>query len=270
MQKIRLSCVIPSYKDPLSMKTVQSLLDNSQLGDQLEVIVVLDGYWPSFTLIEDRRVRYVHLGTNRGMRGAINSGVAVARGKLLMRSDEHCKYSMGYDKELVKSCKFNEMMTLKRYFLNPVTWEYMDIRPVECEKLVIQDCGGGVRKFSGQRWDSRAKRLNEPIIEGQALQGSMWCMWRWWWDRVIGELQTDGFGPTYQDSVEMSMKTWQRGGRLVWNRNAHYGHKHRTFPRTHQEGSPENPSNREASWKYALDQYEEYYKNVLLPKWKDM
>lgn len=83
MDNIRISIIIPSYKDPLSMKTIRDLLDKSELGDQLEIIDVWDGFYPSFDIIQDKRVRYVHLGSNRGMRGAINAGIAVARGEFL-------------------------------------------------------------------------------------------------------------------------------------------------------------------------------------------
>lgn len=270
---IKLSVVIPSYKDPYLFKTIRDLLDNSELGDALEIIAVWDGYYPQADLIiEDKRVRYVHLGANRGMRGAINAGIAVSRGEFFMRLDEHCAFGKGYDRILTSACQPNQIMTARRYFLDPIKWEVMtEIEPIECEKLVIQDMGNGVRKFSGQRWTSRTEKLqHEPLIASQAMQGSMWIMSRTWWDTHIHQLQTEGYGPTYQDSVEVCMKTWQQGGQLICNKNTWYAHKHRSFKRTHQEGSPENPSNREASWKYALEQWEDYYKNELLPRWKDM
>lgn len=266
-----LSVIIPCYKDPLLIKTIQSLLANSELGEDLEIIAVFDGFIPSFDLIEDDRVKYIYLGTNRGMRGAINAGVRVARGKFIMRLDEHCHFDKGYDKKMTDTCKENQIMTAKRYFLDPIRWMVMDIPPILCEKLVIQTMENGVRKFSGQNWKSRVDKLKgEPIIEAQAMQGSMWIMPHKWWDMHIKELQTEGYGPTYQDSVEVCMKTWKAGGNLVFNNMTWYAHKHRSYPRTHQEGSKENPSNREQSWKYALDMWEDYYKNELLPSWKDM
>ncbi len=70
-----LSVIIPSYKDPLLNKTAESLLVNAE-GD-IEVIAVLDGYWQE--VVGDPRVRVVHLGKNRGMRGAINAGVLVSK-----------------------------------------------------------------------------------------------------------------------------------------------------------------------------------------------
>jgi len=264
---MKLSVVIPSYKDPYLIKTINSLLENSQLGDQLEIIVCLDGYWPSFELPDDPRVNFVHLGKNRGMRGAINAGMSVATGEFMMRLDEHCSFGKGYDKILTDACKPNEVMTARRFFLDPVKWEVMDIPHIDYEKLIIQKVGDGVRKFSGQRWKNRDKlRKNILVDETTAMQGSMWIIPHKWWDDVIGELQTEGYGPTYQDSVEVTMKTWQAGGKLMVNKKTWFAHKHRSFSRTHQEGSPENPSNREASWKYSLDTWKDYYEKTIRPR----
>ena len=44
-------------------------------------------------------------------------------------------------------------------------------------------------------------------------------MKRSWWDRVIGELQTEGYGPLYGDSHEIVFKTWQAGGHLMVNKD---------------------------------------------------
>ena len=50
-----LSIVIPSYKDPLLHKTVDSLLENA-VGD-IEIIVTLDGYWPDVPLKNNDRLK---------------------------------------------------------------------------------------------------------------------------------------------------------------------------------------------------------------------
>ncbi len=259
---IKLSVVLPSWKDPLLVKTIDSLLENSELGEQLEIIAVLDGYWPTFELRIDPRVRYVHLGKNQGMRRAINAGVRLARGEFLMRNDEHQMYGKGYDKILVESCEPNWIMTPRRYFLDPVKWEVMDIPPVDFMKLKIQNVSEGVRKFSGVE----APGNDELIQETMAMQGSCWFMPHKWWDDVIGELQNEGYGPHYQDSHEMVFKTWKAGGKLMVNKNTWHAHKHRSFPRTHSNGTVDNPSNNEACWKYSLEQWEDYY-NEIKQKW---
>lgn len=261
---MKLSVVIPDYRDPLLHKTIDSLLDNSELGDQLEVIAVLDGCWSAQPFRVDDRLVIIHLGKNRGMRGAINAGARVARGEFLMRTDEHCMFAPGYDRILTETCEPNWIVTAKRYFLDPDKWERMDIDPVIYEKLIIQEN----MKFAGQRWRSRDEERKDIMIdETMAMQGSMWVMPHEWWDRVIVELQTEGYGPSYQDSHEMIFKTWQAGGKMMINKNTWYAHKHRSFSRTHQEGTKENPSKREDSWAYSLKVWKDYYENEIRPRW---
>jgi len=263
--KIKVSVVIPSWKDPMITKTIESLLSSSELGDGLEVIAVFDGYYPTFNLIQDKRVRYLHLGKNRGMRGAINAGVDIARGEYILRTDEHCCFGKGYDRILIETCQPNWIVTAKRYALDVDNWKVMaEIEPVECEKLVIQ---GGV-KFSGRPWKERSEEFKDiQIYETMAMQGSMWLMPRKWWDEVIGELQTEGYGQLIQDSHEMVFKTWKAGGKLMLNKNTWFAHRHRSFGRTHNHGTKENPANEDKGYAYALTIWKEYYEKEIVPKW---
>jgi len=256
MPEIKLSVVIPSYKDPYSMNTIRDLLDKSELGDKLEIIDVLDGYWPTFELIQDPRVRYVHLGKNRGMRGAINAGVQVSRGEFLMRVDEHQMFGKGYDRKLTRDCKPNWIMTARRYFLNPEKWEVME-EHVYVDYMKLKISGG---KFTGV---TRPGNDHEKIQESQAMQGSMWVMPRKWWDDVIGELQTEGYGPLIQDSHEMVFKTWKAGGKLMVNKNTWHAHKHRSFKRTHNNGTPENPAKCDDGYAYAIKVWKPYYDELV-------
>jgi len=263
---IKLSAIIPAYKDKYVVPTIGSLLANSELGDQLEIIVVLDGFWPDFELPNDPRVIYVHLGANRGMRGAINAGVDVASGEFLLRADQHCMFAKGYDRILTETCKSNWIVTATRYFLDPEKWEVMEeLPPVNYEKLVIQ----GGKKFAGQRWRSRDKeREGKMIDQTMAMQGSMWVMPRAWWKKVIVELQTEGYGQMYQDSHEMIFKTWKAGGKMVLNKNTWFAHKHRSFTKGRHEGTKENSSIRGESGLYALKVWGDYYQNEVRKKWK--
>ena len=256
-----LSVVIPSYKDQYLNKTIQEILDNA--GVEVEVIAVLDGYWRP-DIVVDKRVRYVHLGKNVGMRRAINAGVYIARGEYLMRADEHCMFAPNFAKIVLESMQPNEIVTMRRYFLDPVKWEVMDLPYVDFEKLVIQ----GDKKFTGKPWHSRDEELKDIMIaETMAMQGSCWLMPHKWWDDVIGELQNDGYGPHYQDSHEMVFKTWQAGGKLMLNKNTWFAHRHRDFQRTHNNGTAENPSNNDACWAYSLSVWRDYYLKVVVPKW---
>lgn len=262
---MKLSCIIPDYKDPYLHKTIDSLLNNSELGEQLEVIAVLDGCWSTLPFRQDDRLTIVHTGKNQGMREAINTGIRIAKGEFIMRTDEHCSFGPGYDRILTTTFEDNWIVTPKRLFLDPVKWEVMDIPAVEYMDLRIINVSEGVRKFSGVEMPGDPEQM---IQESQAMQGSCWIMKKSWWDKVIGELQTEGYGPHYQDSHEMVFKTWKAGGKLMVNKYTWHAHKHRSFNRTHNEGTKENPANREAGWKYSLEQWREYYEKEIVPKWQ--
>src|SRR3972149_7879638 len=162
-----LSIVIPSYKDPLLHKTIDSLIENAQ--GEIEIIPVLDGYWPETQIKQDERIKVLHLGKNRGMRGAINAGVAIARGEFLMRNDEHQVFGKGYDTILTRDCEPNWIVTPRRYFLDPVKWKVMDMPPVDFMKLKIVNAGDGIQKFSGVESPGDDNQL---IQESMAMQGS--------------------------------------------------------------------------------------------------
>ena len=247
---IKLSVIIPSYKDKYMPKTVRSLLDNSELGDQMEIVVVLDGYEPDFRLVEDPRVRYIRQ-ENTGMRGAINRAVKESKGEYLMRTDEHCLFGKGFDRILLEDMQDNWIVSGLRYFLDPVEWVVMEKPPVLAERLIIDR---DRKKFAGVR----CEKPEGDIFEVTAMQGSMWFMKRSWWDAVIRELQTEGYGPLYQDSIEMSFKTWKAGGKLMRNNKMFYAHKDRSFSRTHNINREES----QKSFDYARNTWKDYFMEI--------
>lgn len=256
-----LSVIIPSYKDPLLFKTIESLLTNAT--GEIEVIAVLDGYWPKTFVNNDGRVQYVHVGKNSGMRESINTGVRMSKGEYIMRTDEHCMFAKGFDEVLTSECAPNWIVTPRRYFLDPVKWEVMDIPYVDYEKLSIQSARD-TKKFTGIPWTERQEERKDILIdETMAMQGSCWVMRRSWWDLVIGQLQSEGYGPMYQDSHEMVFKTWKMGGKLMVNKKTWFAHKHVSFPRTHRYGNTDYYPN----LKYAHDLWRPYYEEIK-KKWR--
>ncbi len=262
-----LSVIIPSYKDPLLHKTIDSLLVNSE--SIIEIIVVLDGYKLEKEIINDRRIKVIDLPKNVGMREAINVGVQNARGEYIMRVDEHCKFGKGYDRILTETIEDNWIVTPRRYLLNPETWECIG-EPIDYEKLVIAVVMYGKRKgrkkFHGVNWPERSKIFADKMIdEKTGLQGSCWLMPKKWWKKIIGALQTKGYGMLYQDQMEVCFKTWRAGGKLMLNKNTWYAHKSKEWPRTHHY--PEEKAN--ASFKYGLEQWKDFYEEYVVPKIRD-
>ena len=65
----------------------------------------------------------------------------------------------------------------------------------------------------------------------------------------------------------MVFKTWKAGEKLMVNKNTWFAHKHRSFSRTHNNGTKTNPANNEAGYAYALKVWGKYYQEIKT-KWK--
>lgn len=254
-----LSCIIPSHNDIYLHKTIDSLLENAA-GD-IEIIPVLDGYIPKTPFRDDPRIKPVYHETNKGMRESINTGVAAATGEYIMRTDEHCVFGERFDIIILDTIQDNWIVVPRRYFLDPVKWEVMDLSPVDYEKLKIVNYHNG-QKFCGVKWHK--PEPTHDIDETMAMQGSCWFMKKTWWDTVIKRLDTEGYGTHYQDSHEMIFKTWQAGGKMVLNKLTWYAHKHRNFPRTHGYGG----ERADKCFAYALETWRDYYELEILPAWQ--
>lgn len=217
-----ISIVIPSVGEKTLEKTVAELLDKA--GREIEIIIIFDG-------VEAREVQGATSVPSEwmGMRGAINKGMGLAKGDYVMKTDEHCLFGKNFDVELLSSIEDNWIVTPRRLWLDIKKWEIMERGrlPADYERLLISD----PNKIGGCRWDGRtAKRMHVPIDETMLFQGSCYLMHRKHWD-WLGGLQEEGYGPFANEAVEICLKTWLGGGKVVVNKNTWYAHKHRSFGR---------------------------------------
>src|SRR5947207_6659252 len=129
-----LSVIIASRVDEFLQKTIDDLL--AKAAEEIEIIVVLDGYWPDPMVKNDPRVTVLHHGMvhdNKGMRAGINASMAVAKGEYVMKIDEHCMVEEGYDKKLKADCEDNWVVIPRRHRLEPESWTLIEDgrRPVD-------------------------------------------------------------------------------------------------------------------------------------------
>lgn len=238
-----LSIIIPSYKDPDLQKTIDDLLEKSE--GEIEVIPVLDGYIPAVPLKKDPRVHVLKLEKNQGMRAAVNAGVAASKGEYILKTDAHCSFDKGFDIKLLSKIEDNWIVTPRRYKLDTGKWKVMDEPPVDYERLVTDRAD----KISGVYWTSRAIQRKDILIdETMVFQGSCYLMSKKHWD-FLGGLQEKGYGSFAQEPLEICLKTWLSGGKVMVNKATWYAHKHRKFGRTYRTNSPEI----EAANKYSMD-----------------
>jgi len=227
MSDLILSVVIPSYKDPLLMKTVGSLLDNSEL-DGLEVIAVLDGYEPKEPLKEDKRLKVIHLKENKGMRGAINAGLAEARGEFIMKTDSHCLFGPGFDRILAEDCKENWLMIPRRYPLHVDEWRVGRGYIKDYHYLSFPtDSTYGFGTFPIE-WRSRTyERLNDPkyvIDDTMTFQGSCYFANREYFMERVGFLEDNEYSSFFDEPLEVGLKYWLGGGEVRVTKKTHYAH----------------------------------------------
>lgn len=234
----RLSVVIPARGEPFLLPTVQDLLKNAA-GD-IEVIVVLEGWWPDPPLPhDDKRLRVIHHGKAKGMREAINAGLRIATGEYLMKIDAHCLVGPGFDEILKADCDGDWLVVPRRYGLDPYAWTTNNAEtrkaPIDAHFLsypyVAGRSGGGLH---GTVWTERAKaRLDHLVDDEMSSQGSCWFATRKHWER-IGPMEIAKYGNFIQEFQELGCKTWLGGGRVVVNKKTFYAHLHKG--KTHGRG----------------------------------
>lgn len=224
----KVSVIIPAREEIYLQETIDNLLDNSR-GD-IEIIAVLDGYWPEPPIKQDKRVVVVHRA-RLGMRDAINSGVSIANGEYVMKVDAHCAFSKAFDIELQKNCDDDWIVIPRRYSLDSETWTYSrhKNRPfVDYEYLLYPLNKKVMRKRMGIHalvWDERIlNRCDRILDENMTFQGSCWFMKRDHFVNRIGYMSEEGYGTFVSEAQELGLKTQLMGGKIMTNKKVWYAH----------------------------------------------
>lgn len=225
-----LSIIIPHRSDEYLNETIEDLI--SKAGGDIEIIVVCDGVWPS-KIFDNKLVRYVHYGTkhnNKGMRTAINSGVALAKGKYIMKIDEHCMLDKAYDLKLAADCDDNWVVIPRRKRLDPDKWAIIkDGRPdIDYNYITYpyEIIGDSICGLHGKEW-RRPERADILIDDTCSMQGSCWFMPKKHWETVIVEMDNETFGPFTLEAQEIAFKSLFSGGECKVNKKTWYAHMHK-------------------------------------------
>src|SRR3972149_7748791 len=121
MQLVELSICIPNRNSPFTTKTIQDVLKNA--GCEVEVVVNIDEKWP-LPLVEDVRVHYIHPPIPIGLRQGINNCVKLAKGKYILKTDDHCAFGENFGRILIDSHLENNWVQIpRRYALNAEEWK---------------------------------------------------------------------------------------------------------------------------------------------------
>lgn len=223
-----LSVIIPSRNEIFLDKTIKDILLKAE--GEIEVIPILDGYTPE-TFVEDSRVRYIHFPERQGMRAGINAGVALSKGKYLMKSDAHCMYEQGFDLKLKADCDEDWISVPLRHRLDAEKW---DLQPQPAWKRPF--CYGYMdspfrpeQSMQNANWlaKDRDESLSDKLIDDNMIfQGSCWFMHKSHFRR-IGDFELEHYWGWEQEPQELVCKTWLSGGRVIVNKKVWYAHLHK-------------------------------------------
>ena len=217
------SVIIPARNEIFLPQTIDDLCAKAQ--GPLEVIAILDGYWPE-RISEDKRVHYVHHTKPRGMRAGLNEGVELARGEFVMKLDAHCMVSPGFDVVLARTCQPDWVCVPTRHRLDAENWCINDGNrpPINYQFIDLSNDG-----LNGKEWRERnADRSLDAVRVADIIscQGSCYFMRRDHW-QAMGLLDEEHYGTFRKDPQEVMFKTWTSGGRCVRVKDAWYAHLHK-------------------------------------------
>lgn len=236
------SVVIPSRNELFLGKTVRDLLEKAR--GEIEIIVILDGYWTeSEELPQDNRLHIIHRGKSHGMRNGINSAVSIAKGDYILKMDAHCMVDEGYDIKLLEDMEDNWVVVPRRKRLEPESWTIVedgrpDIDYMYLTYPFLELPDGRKRGLHGELWNELNKKeelKEELIVDLMSAQGSCFFIKKDYFHYL--ELEDEGqYGPFWNEFLEIGMKCWTSGGRVVRNKKTWYAHLHKG--KTYGRGYP--------------------------------
>jgi glycosyltransferase involved in cell wall biosynthesis len=229
-----LSIVIPSRSDQWLQKTVDDLFNKAE--GEVEVIVVYDGRWAEPILKDHPNLVQIHHGVihdNLGMRASINAGVAVSRGKYIMKVDEHTMMSQGYDVRLSNTCEDDWLVVPRRYRLDAENWKIIedgrnpiDYMYVSYPYRKLFDATSGL--YGAEDRQRYYDRKDIEIDDLMTMQGSAWFMPKTYFNKLFPNgLDDINYGPFNHEAQELSCTVWLSGGRVVVDKGCYYTHLHK-------------------------------------------
>lgn len=224
----KVSVLVPSRNEQFLGKTVADLLAKAR--GSVEIIAVLDGYWPDPALPTDPRVRVLHFGEAHGMRPAINAAAQIATGEFLLKCDAHTLWADGFDLALKADYhEGNWILVPRRYALDPDAW-VIDASnkkyPIDYHYLSnpFNTPGDSTQGLHGSAWTARREARTNILLDDElSSQGSAWFMAASHFAR-LGPLDMQAYGVFWHEMQELGLKTWLSGGALKVTKRTWYGH----------------------------------------------
>lgn len=227
----KVSILIPARNERFLPQTIADLV--AKAAADIEIIVVLDGYWPDPQLPDYDKLVIIHRGAPRGMRAGINAAAAIAKGDYLMKLDAHCMVAEGFDEILKADCADDWIVIPRRKRLDAENWCIQDVGKPDVDYNYLSfpdnpaDFGGP--GLNGRIWTAKALERTDPkydIDEELSFQGSCWFMPRDYF-HYLELMDKENWGPFWNEAQEIGFKAWLSGGKVMRNKKTWYAHLHK-------------------------------------------
>lgn len=251
---VELSILIPARNEQFLTLTVANVLAAAET--EPEIVVALDGYWPVPALPVHPRVTVLHFPVALGQRAATNRAAQVAAGRYVMKADAHCWFAPGFDRTLLADIQPDWTIVPTMTNLHAFDWvcpqghhRYQGPSGpclVEgCGQPTVQELVWKPRAHSPhshsytfdtephfryfkefeKRPEGRGDR-NGGLTETMSLQGSCFMLSRQrYFDLNICD---ESFGSWGSQGIEVAVKSWLSGGRVMCSWKTEYAHLFRT------------------------------------------
>jgi glycosyltransferase involved in cell wall biosynthesis len=228
------SFLIPARCEPYLEQTLRNVIANIR-GDS-EVLVYLDGWVPASQIVmNDERVTFFHTEKAIGQRAAINFLATKATGKYVCKLDAHCAIDEEFDLKMMADCEPDWTVIPRMYNL-----DYKTFKP-----KLMHDFAHAVRMgklhdyiYIGMNEKGEFRTLYYPHADNKKMHherkdilidDTMSCMGccffmhreRYWELEGCDEGHEGGWG---QQGIEVALKAWLSGGRLVTNKKTWFAH----------------------------------------------
>src|SRR3972149_9849922 len=283
-----LSILIPARKEMFLAKTIEDILQNIE-GDT-EVIAVMDGYWADPPIPQHERVTLIHNPESIGQRAATNQAAKLSKAKYIMKCDAHCAFEKGFDVKMMSEMHDDWTMAPVMKNLHSFDWGCPDGHRryqgpsgpcLECGKDTERDvvwiakrspnsisyCFDSAPHFQYFGEFSKRPEGQGDITASMSLQGSCWMLTRdKYWKLGICD---ENFGSWGSQGIEVAVKTWLSGGKVMVNHKTWYAHMFRTQGGDFGFPYPISGSDQEKAKRYARDLFfnNNWPKQVLPLSW---
>ncbi len=249
MSDYDLSMLIPARNEMFLARTVEDILKHRR--GKTEILVGLDGAWAEPGIPDHPDVRIIYVSESIGQRAMTNKLCKLSRAKYVAKCDAHTAYDEGFDVKLMDAMKGHDDWTIVPIMRNLHAFDWVcknGHRRYQGPSGPCNDCGEPTERdvvwypkpspqSTSYRFDKTLhfQYFNEfkkrpegqgDITPSMSLQGSFFMLTRdkYWQLNICDE----GHGSWGQQGVEVALKTWLSGGKVMCVQKTWYAHMFRT------------------------------------------